>query len=83
MEQTSFAKDHSSFTNYMLKPSNLKQIWSGSRVKNAMFEFMQWFFRPRNSYEPERVDYNALNILAEYQTYNLEFLKNELAVSDD
>ena len=67
----------------MLKPANIKQIWSGFKVHKAMFDFMQFYFRPRNSYEPERVDYNALNILAEYQTYNLEFLKNELDVTDE
>ena len=75
--------DHISFNNYMLKPGNIKQIWSGFKVHKAMFDFMQFYFRPRNSYEPERVDYNALNILAEYQTYNLEFLKNELDVTDE
>ena len=75
--------DHISFNHYMLKPSNIKQIWSGFKVHKAMFDFMQFYFRPRNSYEPERVDYNALNILAEYQTYNLEFLKNELDVTDE
>ena len=48
-----------------------------------MFDYLQWYFRPKTSYETERVDYNALNILAEYQTYNLEFLKNDLALSDD
>ena len=47
-----------------------------------MFEYLQWYFRPRTVYEPERVDYNALNILAEYQVYNLEFAKNQLALND-
>jgi hypothetical protein len=28
------------------------------------------------------VDYNALNILADYQLYNLEFAKNELTLDD-
>ena len=43
-----------------------------------MVSYLTWYFRPKNSYDPERVDYNALNILAEYQTYNFEFVKNEL-----
>ena len=50
----------------MLKPSNLVSIWSIFKVKKGMFEFMQWYFRPKTSYDTERVDYNALNILAEY-----------------
>ena len=75
--------DHACFNSYMIKPSNVKEIWSIFKVKKAMQDFMQWYFRPKSSYEPERVDYNALNILAEYQTYNLEFLRNELALSDE
>ena len=74
--------DPECFNNYMIKPSNVKEIWSIFKVKKAMQDFMQWYFRPKSSYEPERVDYNALNILAEYQTYNLEFLRNELALTD-
>jgi hypothetical protein len=40
------------------------------------------YFKPRTSYEPERIEYNALNILADYQCYNLEFSKNEMNLSD-
>ena len=76
-------EDNIVYESYMIKPSNLKNIWQTFKVKKAMFEFMQWYFRPKNSYEPERVDYNALNILAEYQTFNLEYLKNELDLSDE
>ena len=76
-------EDDASFDSYMIKPSNLRDIWSISQVKKKMFEYIQWYFRPKNSYEPERVDYNALNILAEYQTYNLEFVKNELDLNDE
>ena len=76
-------EDNIAFSEYIIKPSNLKQIWSTFKVKKAMLDYLQWYFRPRNSYDPERVDYNALNILAEYQTYNLEFVKNELDLSDE
>ena len=76
-------EDNVCFDQCMIKPSNLKDIWSTFKVKKAMFDYMQWYFRPRNSYEPERVDYNALNILAEYQTYNLEFIKNELDLNNE
>ena len=47
-----------------------------------MLEYMTWYFRPRNSYEPERVDYNALNFLSEFQCFNMEFCKNELNLND-
>ena len=58
--------DNVCFNNVILKPSNIGSIWLTFKVKKSMFDYMQWYFRPRNSYEPERVDYNALNILAEY-----------------
>ena len=70
------------FEDSMLKPSNISEIWKNSKVKVAMFNFMANYFKPRTSYEPERVEYNALNILADYQCYNLEFTKNELNLSD-
>ena len=59
-------EDDVCFDQYMIKPSNIKDIWRTFKVKKAMFEFMEWYFRPKTSYEPERIDYNALNILAEY-----------------
>lgn len=43
---------------------------------------MQQYFKPRSSYEPERVDYNCLNIFAEFQSYNLEFCKNDIYLND-
>lgn len=76
-------EDHPCFANNICKPSNLRDIWSAHKVKKKMFDFLTWYFRPKNSYDPERVDYNALNILAEYQTYNFEFLKNELDLNND
>ena len=76
-------EDHASFSDYMMKPSNLRDIWSIFKVKKSMTDFLTWYFRPKNSYDPERVDYNALNILAEYQTYNMEFLRNELDLTYD
>jgi len=67
---------------YMLKPSDINEIWKNSKVRNAMFAFMQNYFKPKSSYEPEKVEYNALNILAEFQVYNLEFSKNEMNLND-
>ena len=59
-------EDDVCFASYMIKPSNLRDIWATFKVKLAMLDYMTWYFRPKNSYDPERVDYNALNILAEY-----------------
>ena len=70
------------FENVILKPSNIKEIWAKFKVKAALISYLTWYFRPRNSYDPERVDYNALNILSEFQCFNLEFCKNELNLND-
>ena len=70
------------FNQCILRPSNVKEIWSTFKVKAAMIKYLTWYFRPKNSYDPERVDYNALNILSEFQCFNLEFCKNELNLSD-
>jgi hypothetical protein len=70
------------FEGYMIKPSTIISIWKNSKVKVAMFNFLANYFKPRTSYEPERIEYNALNILADYQCYNLEFSKNEMNLSD-
>lgn len=63
------------FETHMLKPSEIARLSGASKLKVVMLQFYQWFFRPRSSYENERVDYNTLNILAEYQCFNLEFAK--------
>ena len=56
----------SGFKDAVLKPSTVAEIWSTFKVKASMIKYLTWYFRPKNSYDPERVDYNALNILAEY-----------------
>ena len=67
---------------YIIKPSDVREMWNASKVKAKMFAFLQNHFKPRSQYEPERIEYNALNILAEYQVYNLEFSKTELNLND-
>ena len=61
-----YEQDSVAFENYILKPSTIRSIWGTYKVKKEMVDYLTWYFRPRNSYEPERVDYNALNILSEY-----------------
>lgn len=83
LKQIEHVPDHSCFDDSILKPSNVRDLWGTSKIKNAMLDHMQWYFRPRNSWEPERIDYNALNILTEFQCFNLEFAKNEMALNDN
>jgi hypothetical protein len=70
------------FESVMIKPSKVNKLWKMFKVKLGIFNFLQNHFKPRSNYEPERVEYNALNILAEYQTFNIEFCKNELSMND-
>jgi len=44
---------------------------------------LQKQFNPENRIEEEKMDYNELNILAEFQIYNLLFAKNELLLEDE
>lgn len=69
-------------SNFIISASTCKDVWSKSRPKAALLDYLTWYFRPKSSLEPERVDYNALNILADYQLYNIEFAKNELTLND-
>lgn len=69
-------------SNFIISAATVKDVWSKSRPKAALLEFLTLYFKPKSSLDPERVDYNALNILADYQLYNLEFAKNELTLND-
>jgi len=46
-----------------------------------MFAFFQNHFKPKTQHEGEKVDYRTLNILTEYQVFNLEFCLQELYLS--
>ena len=70
------------FQNYILKPSHLKRVWASLNLKEEIFSIYQEFFKPKSSMEPERVEYNELNIFSEFQVYNLIFAKNELMLDD-
>ena len=66
----------------IITAQTVKEVWAKSKPKTALLDFLTHYFRPKSSLDPERVDYNALNILADYQLYNLEFAKNELCLND-
>ncbi len=69
-------------SNQIIPAETVALIWSKSRPKQALLEHLTWYFRPKSSLDPERVDYNALNILADFQLYNMEFAKNEICLND-
>lgn len=51
-------------------------------MKEEIFHIFQEQFKPKSSLEPEKVEYNEMNIFSEYQLYNLVFAKNELIYDD-
>lgn len=51
-------------------------------MKEDLIHVFQAHFKPKSSIEPEKVEYNEINIFAEFQLYNLMFCKNELLLGD-
>jgi hypothetical protein len=70
------------YADFIFKSSDVTEVWSKSRSKEAILDHLAVYFKPKSSFDLERVDYNALNILAEYQVFNLEFCKNVLGLND-
>ena len=47
-------------------------------MKEEIIAFLQDLFKPESQFEQEKVEYNQINILAEYTHYNMIFAINEL-----
>ena len=47
-------------------------------MKQELVLFFQELYKPKSQFDQERVEYNQINILAEYVLYNIVFAKNEL-----
>jgi len=54
------------FSDLIIKPIDVTDVWSKSKSKEAILDRLALHFKPKSSFDVERVDYNALNILAEY-----------------
>lgn len=63
---------------FIFKPSDVKRLWASNRVKEEIILFLQDLFKPDSQFEQEKVEYNQINILAEYTFYNMIFARNEL-----
>ncbi len=71
------------YKTFIIKPSSIKKVWgAGSNMKEEIFNVFYEHFKPKSSLEPERVEYNEMNIFSEFQLYNLVFAKNELLLDD-
>ena len=51
-------------------------------MKDELVKFLQEFYKPKSQFEQEKVEYNHINILAEYFLYNIIFAKNEMIFDD-
>ena len=51
-------------------------------MKQELVRFFQELYKPKSQFEQEKVEYNQINILAEYQLYNIIYAKNELMFDD-
>lgn len=51
-------------------------------MKEDLIIIFQEYFKPKSSIEQEKVEYNEINIFAEFQLYNLIYAKNELLLDD-
>lgn len=69
-------------SDFVLNPSDIKRIWRANRMKEAIVKFLQDLYKPASQFEEEKVEYNKINILAEYQLYNMTHFKNELMMDD-
>lgn len=65
-------------SNYILLPSDIETLWKSMRVKDELVKFLQEKYKPKSQFEQEKVEYNQINILAEFLMYNIIFAKNEL-----
>ena len=65
---------------FVFKPSDVKRLWASNRVKEEIILFLQDLFKPDSQFEQEKVEYNQINILAEYTYYN-EMMFDEFKVA--
>ena len=63
-------------------PKDVQTLWASTRLKDELVKFFQNLYKPASQYEQEKVEYNKINILAEYSLYNMTFCKNELMLDD-
>ena len=70
------------FDGFIMTPSDVKNVWASNRMKEELVKFFQELYKPASQFEEEKVEYNKINILAEFQLYNIVFCKNELMLDD-
>jgi hypothetical protein len=66
---------------FIIQPSLVEELWRSARPKEALIDHYSKHFNPEGNVDEDQMDYNELNIIAEFQIYNLVFAK-ELLLDD-
>ena len=66
----------------LLSASQIDQIWNSDDPLQELFDIFTSYFNPTHDHEYDNVDDDKINFLAEFQIYNLIFLKNDLKLED-
>jgi len=69
------------YSEFIIKPEHIQQIWENPKPKEFIIEMLQTYFKSKKLLY--MIEYNELNILAEYQLYNILFSKEKLALKDE
>lgn len=68
---------------FIITPSLVNSLWHASRPIENLIELYQKTFNPENRIDDEKLDYNELKIISDFQVYNLIFAKKELLLDDE
>ena len=66
----------------MITPDQVEEIWNANDPLKDLFDLYTNFFNPEHSDEYDQVDDNKIKIIAEFQIYNLIFLKNDIKLDN-
>ena len=82
-EEEEQAPEPQEWESFIIHPDHVEAFWVSPRPKEAMIEHYQKTFNPENKLDEEKLDYNELNIVAEFQVYNLIFAKKDLLLENE
>lgn len=66
----------------MISVQQIDEVWSAEDPLQKLFDIFMSYFNPSHDPEFNTVDDNKIKLLAEYQIYNLIFLKNDIKLED-
>ncbi len=65
-EEEEQAPEPQEWESFIIHPDHVEAFWVSPRPKEAMIEHYQKTFNPENKLDEEKLDYNELNIVAEF-----------------